>query len=183
MIILSRRVIRLVTSGFMCWGQCPRRVGRSGPLIAADFFSGVSGDSHERLWPAAARTSGGKRMRAATVGIDNGRRSLGPCFWINTRRVGSSRYGPSRSSVAGSSSSRSTPTSAIVMLSMPGAPPLRSTQHLRPPQDVSAEDLVSQRMKPQQPCASKKHRPFPSPTVLLSARLNQYYDRLRLPPG
>src|SRR5215469_6245877 len=39
------------------------------------------------------------------------------------------------------------------------------------------------RAPPWQHCAPTKQRPFPSPAVVLPARLNRYYGRLRRPPG
>ena len=70
-------------------------------------------------------------IRSRTAGIDNGLNSaLLPDFGISTRRAGNGRYRPSRNSAANSSSSRVTPYSctwARVVLSIPGAPPLRCT--------------------------------------------------------
>jgi hypothetical protein len=69
-------------------------------------------------------------IRSRTAGIDNGRCSHEPGLGIHTRRAGNGRYIFSRRSAANSSSSRVTPyssTSAMVIWSMPDAPPLRRT--------------------------------------------------------
>jgi hypothetical protein len=69
-------------------------------------------------------------MRSRTAGIDSGLISAVPGLGISTRRAGSGRYRPSRSSQASSPSSRATPyssTAARVVLSMPGAPSFRRT--------------------------------------------------------
>ena len=102
--------------------------------------------------PARARSSTPAcTTRSRTVGIDSGRCSAEPGLGINTRRAGSGRYLPSLSSAATSSSSRATPyssTSARVVLSMPGCAVVPAHRDPRPPQDVPAVDLVSQRVEP-----------------------------------
>jgi hypothetical protein len=75
--------------------------------------------------------------RSRTAGIDNGLCSPAgaPGLGMNTRRAGNGRYVLSCSSLASSSSSRATPncpTSAKVVLPVPGAPLLpRTATHAR----------------------------------------------------
>ena len=165
--------------------------------------------------------------RSRTAGIDNGRCSLGPGLRNQhpARRQRPIRPLPQFGGqlVEEPGQPRTPATSASVVLSMPGAPLLRRTVNPRPLQDVSAKDLVPQRVKPspgiglgrpvqrmlQGTNRIYKHGPrsggtsrngthrappqqalrideaaaLPSPAVVLSARLNQYYDRLRRPPG
>ena len=77
--------------------------------------------------------------------------SVLPGLGMNTRRAGNGRYRPSLSSAATSSRSRATPySSTIGQGGLVDARRAAVAAHLhpRPPQDVSAVDLVPQRVEP-----------------------------------
>jgi hypothetical protein len=86
------------------------------------------------------------RHYAASVGIDNGLCSVVPGLGISTRRAGSGRYRRSLSSP----SSRSTPYSSTPARVIFDARCAVIPAHLGPraPQDITAADLVIQRVEP-----------------------------------
>src|SRR6185295_10583580 len=171
-------------------------------------------DLHRSLHDSV--TDGGNRQRPPL---------LGPRLRYEYPPGRDRRNVPARSSASSSSSSRDTPycsTSARVIWSMPGAPPLRRTWlHARCSTSLRwtlsysawnrrsgsalaarysaccrARTASSRRSTPGaglahtaltghslSTCAWTKQRPFPSPAVVLSVRLDRYYGRLRRRPG
>ena len=199
-----------------CRASCAARFGRN-PNEHANMSASKIGSS--TIFTAACTT------RSATEGIDSGLCSDDPGLGMNTRRAGSGRQRPSLNVAATSSSSRGTPyssTSAMVIRSIPAAPPIAAHVLPRPLQDVPAMDLVPERVEPspgiglgrpvqrmlqgpnrvhhgprsggtsrngthrappRQAIRTDEAAALPSPAVVLSARLQQYYGRLRRPPG
>jgi len=104
-----------------CRASWADRLGRN-PKLHASMSASKIGSS--TIFRAACTT------RSRIAGIDSGLSSSRPGLGMYTRRAGSGVNRLSRSSASSSSSSTEMPcrsTSAMVVRSMPGAPPLRHT--------------------------------------------------------
>ena len=125
-----------------CRASCADRLGRN-PKLHGKKSASKTGSS--TIFTAACT------IRSRTAAIASGLRSVLPGLGISTCRAGNGRYGPARSSAASSPTAGAPRTplrSAKVVLSMPGAPPLRRTAIHACHKTSSAVDLVPQRMEP-----------------------------------